>query len=63
MSFIFAGLIFVCTLLLCAFMMFAWGMATAPSQYNKPPFVAVFWFGTIVAALVAASHWISFPSW
>lgn len=61
-AFIIAGIIFGLTLVACILMVFAAGMSDAPSQ-DSVPVVPTFIGGTIIAALVAASHWMPHINW
>lgn len=57
-AFIVAGIVVLMTLALCALMLFASGMASAPSTSNELPYRSVFFIGMFIAALIAASHWL-----
>jgi hypothetical protein len=63
LAFIFAGIVFVGTLVVCAIMLFAAGMSSAPSASGEVPVVSTFITGTIIAVLIAASHWLPHLSW
>ena len=60
-AFIIAGLVFVGTLVLCAFMAFAAGMSTTGN--SDVPVGATFITGTVIAALIAGSHWMPHIGW
>lgn len=62
-AFILAGIVAVGTLALSALLLFANGMAAAPSASNAIAVGPVFWGGTILAALIAASHWLPHIGW
>ena len=63
LAFILAGIIFVGTLVVSALMIFAAGMSDSPSASANVPVLSTFITGTIIAALVAASHWLPHISW
>lgn len=57
-AFILAGIVFVGTLAYCALMILAAGMSDSPSAAADIHPLPVFIGGTIIAALIAASHWL-----
>lgn len=63
LAFILAGLVFIGTLVVCAFMLFAAGMSDSPSAAANVPVTSTFVIGTIIAALIAASHWLPHIGW
>lgn len=63
MSFIFAGIVFVGTLLACVLQLFAAGMSDAPSVDGMPNVTGTLVTGTIIALLIAASHWLPHIGW
>jgi uncharacterized membrane protein len=62
-AFILAGLVFVGTLVLCALMLFAAGMSDSPGAAANVPVTSTFITGTIIAVLIAISHWLPHLSW
>ena len=62
LAFIIAGIVFVGTLVICAFIFFADMMSDAPSEPGIP-FLTPFIIGTIIAVLIAASHWLPHLGW
>lgn len=61
-AFIIAGIIFFITLLICILAIFANGMSDAPSQSGIsvwPAFIG----GTLLSAIVLASHWLTHIGW
>ena len=58
LAFILAALIFGGTILSCILMAFAAGMSDNVSAANNVPVTSTFVIGTIIAVLVAASHWL-----
>ena len=62
-AFILAGIVFVATLAVSALMVFAAGMSDSPSASANVPVVSTFVTGTIIAALIAASHWMPHLAW
>lgn len=62
-AFIVAGVIFVGTILLSLLMLFAAGMSDSPSEAENVPVISTFVTGTIIAALIAASHWLPHIGW
>jgi hypothetical protein len=60
-AFIVAGIIFAGTCLASVLIVFADGMSDAPSTSIDP--APVFVTGTVIAALIAASHWFPHIGW
>jgi hypothetical protein len=60
-AFILAGLVFVGAILLAGFVSFAQGMAAAPHYDNTPRSILI--GGVVLAALIAASHWLPHIGW
>lgn len=63
LAFIIAGVVFAGTILLSVLMLFAAGMSDSPSASADVPVVSTFITGTIIAALIAASHWLPHVAW
>jgi hypothetical protein len=63
LAFILAGIIFVGTLAVSALMMIGASMSDSPSASADVPVLSTFITGTVIAALVAASHWMLHISW
>lgn len=62
-AFILAGIVFVGTLAVSALIVFAAGMSDSPSALTNVPVLSTFVTGTIISALIAASHWMPHLSW
>lgn len=62
MAFIVAGIVFLCTLALCGLELWANAMSDAPSVQGEP-IAPTFWAGTIIAALIAATHFAPHLDW
>jgi hypothetical protein len=62
-AFILAGIVFAGTLVVSALMVFAAGMSDSPSASANVPVLSTFITGTVIAALIAASHWMPHLSW
>lgn len=62
-AFIIAGFVFVGTVALSGLMLFAAGMSDAPSESADKSPLWTFIIGTVLAALIAASHWLPALSW
>lgn len=60
-AFIIAGIVFVVTILISAFMLFAAGMSDNTSE--SVPVTSTFVTGTIIAILIATSHWLPHIGW
>lgn len=63
LAFIFAGIVFAGTLVVSVVMIFAAGMSDSPSAAENVPVLSTFITGTIIAGLIAASHWLPHLSW
>lgn len=63
MAFIFAGIVFVVTLVICAFMILAAGMSDNPSMADDvgKQATGVLITGLIIAALLVLSHYFYLP--
>jgi hypothetical protein len=61
MSFVLAVLIFIGGWALAFLVAFGQGMATAPQYDNSPLYIGG--AGTVIAILVAASHWLPRIGW
>lgn len=61
MAFILAGIIVVGTVALCLLILFADSMSDSPTTSVSPTPVAV--VGFILAAILAASHWMPHIGW
>jgi hypothetical protein len=63
MAFVFAILVFVVTVIVAAFTLFAYGMSDNPAD-NKNPFpIWIFLGGSALAILIALSHWGPHIGW
>lgn len=63
MAFVLAGIVFVVTLLISSVLLFASGMSDSPSASADVPVLSTFITGTIIAILIAASHWLPHFGW
>ena len=59
-AFLSAGIVFVCTVLVAALVLFAGAMADSPSQNENSGAQAlgIFVTGCIITALLFGSHWV-----
>lgn len=55
--------IFIITLMLCAFILFAGGMSDEPDNPEGNTALLTFLAGTVIAVLVFASHWLPHIGW
>lgn len=62
-AFIIAGIVFVITVLISLVMLFGAGMSDSPSAAASVPVKATFITGTVIALLIAASHWLPHIGW
>lgn len=58
LAFIIAGIVFAGTVALSLLMLFAAGMSDSPSAAAGVPVTSTFIIGTVIAALIAATHWL-----
>lgn len=63
MSFIFAGIVFVGTCVACFIMVLAASMSDSPEAAANVPVRSTAVTGTIIALLIAASHWLPHIGW
>lgn len=60
-AFIIGGLFFLATLAFCLLFSMAYGMSDAPSYRESPmPYLIT---GSIISALIIASHWMPHIGW
>lgn len=62
-AFILAGIVAIATLVLSGIMLFAAGMSSSPNASDNVPIASTFFVGMILAALIAASHWMPSIGW
>lgn len=62
-AFIIAGIVALVTLVISALMLFAAGMSDSPSAAANVPVTSTFITGMIIAALIAATHWMPHIGW
>jgi hypothetical protein len=63
MAFFFAAFVFVITLVLALFALFAFGMSDNPADNTNPAPFWIFGVGTLLAIMIATSHYGPHLGW